>query len=258
MKKRIRIFLTLALAIAVGIIAGATWSLKPFALAQKRTKSEVKDISITIKKQAEAPLILTAQQIVSTDVYRPGFDYLVTNTNQKSIRAYTIRIESIYGDAGARMTRSSLSNLIARELVLGPGQSRQTIESGAATYPEPVKEILLSLDFVEFDDGTTWGADTFKSAETLAGERAGGKAAIRYYRTKFERGELKQEDLENDAFEILKQMDTDASAARRRGFESGIGIVRNRLRRAFSSNKPEDISAELAKPFDASEGRDRP
>ena len=39
----------------------------------------------------------------------------------------------------------------------------------------PPDHLELSLDFVEFEDGTTWGPDTFKSAEQLVAQRVGAK-----------------------------------------------------------------------------------
>jgi hypothetical protein len=43
----------------------------------------------------------------------------------------------------------------------------------AEDYIEPDASCTLAIDFVEFVDGSAWGKDKFKSAERLAGRRAG-------------------------------------------------------------------------------------
>ena len=114
------------------------------------------------KSQPDSPLSIRTNRIIFDDPYKPSFEYTVVNNNDKPVRAYTIR-----KDDG--LTGSNLSMLNSP---LQPGQS-QWEASGDTSYSEPVQTILLSVDFVEFTDGTAWGPDTTRSYQRLAGIRAG-------------------------------------------------------------------------------------
>jgi hypothetical protein len=49
--------------------------------------------------------------------------------------------------------------------------------------------------------------------------------------------------------------DRPGSGQWKKGFETGVNIVRNRLVRAYGEGGIERVRSELAKPFDASQGR---
>ena len=124
--------------------------------------ASAQSVHVNVKPQPDSPISLTAVRIIFDDPYKPAFEYTIVNNNDKPIRAYTIR-----RDDG--MTGSSLSMLNSPFL---RGQSHSE-SIGDTTYSEPVREILLSVDFVEFADGTSWGPDTTRSSQRLAGIRAG-------------------------------------------------------------------------------------
>ena len=117
---------------------------------------------ISIKPQAEAPLLIRLEKVTSQDPYAPAFEYSVVNTSDKPIQAYTIRIED--GLVG--------SHLSVLKSALGPGQS-QVSDYGNTVSSEPVRGIRLAVDLVEFADGTIWGPDTTGSADQLSGMHAG-------------------------------------------------------------------------------------
>ena len=119
-------------------------------------------VQLTVKSQPDSPVSIRTARIIFDDPHQPGFEYTIVNNNDKPIRAYTIR-----QDDG--LTGSNLSML---NLPLQPGQSAWEA-SGNTTYSEPVQAIRLSVDFVEFTDGTAWGPDTTRSSQRLAGIRAG-------------------------------------------------------------------------------------
>lgn len=127
-----------------------------------RVTASAQTVQLTVKSQPNSPLSIRTARIILDDPHKPSFEYTVINNDNKPIRAYTIR-----KDDG--LTGSSLSML---SLPLQPGQSRWEAY-GDTTYSEPVLAILLSVDFVEFSDGSTWGPDTAHSSQRLAGIRAG-------------------------------------------------------------------------------------
>ena len=57
-----------------------------------------------------------------------------------------------------------------------PGQSPQ-MEITGIEYSGMPETMILSVDFVEFADGTRWGLDTMKTGERIDGVRAGAQAA---------------------------------------------------------------------------------
>jgi hypothetical protein len=224
------------------------------AFAQQSSKPTNSEIRLSVERQEDSPLLITGANFIPTNPYAPNFSFLVTNASRKSIRAYTVQTVVTFGDQGARVVGSSLNHLVSKDLLLREGQTRQKIEPGNDTYPEVVREVVLSVDFVEFDDGSTWGKDAHRSAEVLAGQRAGGKAAIRYFRELLSQDKLQVSEIEDRAIEVLNEEKSNASASWKRGYEIGIGIVRNRLAKAYSLGN-EHLRKELENPFDASEGR---
>ena len=119
-------------------------------------------VKVTVKSQPDSPLTISTVRLIYDDPHKPAFEYTVVNNKDKPIRAYTIRQDD--GLVG--------SNLSMLNSPLQPGQS-QWQSSGDTTYSEPLREIILSVDFVEFADSTYWGPDTARSSQRLSGIRAG-------------------------------------------------------------------------------------
>lgn len=65
--------------------------------------------------------------------------------------------------------------IMPHDRVLEPGKSHGRSTWSSFSPSDPV--LTYEVDFVEFTDGTTWGADVCRSAERLAGQRAGADAA---------------------------------------------------------------------------------
>ncbi|MCP9495749.1 MAG: hypothetical protein MSG64_14980 [Pyrinomonadaceae bacterium MAG19_C2-C3] len=212
---------------------------------------------ITIHGQQGTPIVISAQYVDASTPTKPIFIYVLANVSTKPIRAYTIKHEVSYGDAQYKSHGANSVQLPSISQALLPNRSRQEEGGGETRYSQPVNEIALSVDFVEFADGTTWGEDEYKFAEKLAGVRAGGKAALKKFREKLNKGGL-------DALvEVLTQDDITApdilngSQERKDGFETGVSVIRHRLKQAKDKGGLEAVTRELAKPFDASEGREQ-
>lgn len=245
----IRIVLCVSLAIGLGAITAGTRIL----LIRAATEPP----RITVKKQTNVPLLISTAVVTSNNPLKPIYNYSITNLSSKSIRAYTIKSEILYGEKNAQEIGSTLTHLPTLSKIFQSNQSRQGTGGEGTTYSEPVNEIILSVDFVEFTDGSTWGEDYYKSAERLAGQRAGGKAAISNFRQKLGTAEFRftSNEIESDSIELASAVDKSKSSTWKEGYESGIGVVRNRLNKALSDGGIEEVKKELEKPFDASEGR---
>ena len=94
---------------------------------------------------------------------------------------------------------------------------------------------MLSVDFVEFADGTVWGPDTTRSTERLAGTRA-GMSAERVRLLKVLKGSGEAAVI--SALESREEVSPSPghSAEWSEGFRTGILQYRARLRRIHSDN----------------------
>jgi hypothetical protein len=127
---------------------------------------------IEVSPQPDAPLLISLSGAIANDPMKPQISYQVENIGNKPVRAYAIRRDAEAGET----TNSGLTFGMAYVLdwVMQRGQWQGAI-SKFEGMGQPPERITLSLDFVEFEDGTTWGADHFKSAERLAIRRYGAK-----------------------------------------------------------------------------------
>ena len=124
-----------------------------------------------VKPQLDSPLRLWVQTrwlylLLNVEGWtdKNGYEltYFVENVSDRDVSAYAIRHTSPGG----------CSPWIMSPDFMQPGKSdaKTTWDSFSPSAPVRTHEV----DFVEFTDGATWGADVCQSAERLAGERAGG------------------------------------------------------------------------------------
>jgi hypothetical protein len=185
------------------------------------------------------------------NVSPPGIELALKVKNissDKAVRAYTTR-QAFTADEPPQ--GCFLLNVIKPGKVLQPGQSE--VRSTWRGYPlDSRKPILLFIDFVEFSDGSTWGADGCQSAQYLAGARAGAKMLA-------ERSEKALEDVGAAAMmkslnQIAGEIDIPVaeSQAWQSGFRSGIKQMVQRLRDIVYTEGLPEIGPVLKRPYDAS------
>ena len=185
------------------------------------------------------------------NVSPPGIELALTVKNistDKAVRAYATRqaftVEEPPGGC-------FLLNAFKPGKVLQPGQSE--VRSTWRGYPlDSRKPILLFIDYVEFTDGSTWGADGCESAHYLAGARAGAKALAE--RLEKELASVGAAALMKSLNEIAGEIDRPVteSPAWQKGFRNGIEIMIDRLREAVSDGGLPEIEPTLKRPYDAS------
>lgn len=125
---------------------------------------------ITVKTQADTPLLIAAPRILSWDGRDGEFAFELINMSGKPIRAYAIKQKVEVG--GTQSSNVLFSNLdLTNHPSLQPNQSLTTFDTFPA-ISEKEQRITLFVDYVEFSDGTKWGIDSTKSAERSAGHRA--------------------------------------------------------------------------------------
>jgi hypothetical protein len=208
---------------------------------------------VLVKPQANSPLSVISIKVDSATAYVPEVEVVVMNNSTQPIRAYTIRYETIstQSKAGGKL----LINASSADLVLQPGHRESRVIGDGMKCSDPIRRIIVSIDFVEMTDGSIWGADVSRSKETLAGQRVGARIIFDHLRKVMK---------ESGPLEVVKLLDgdnediippPDMSPEWVNGFRTGVGSIRGRLKYAYSKNGVGVIESELQKPFDASEIR---
>lgn len=198
----------------------------------------------TQTEQEGAPLRIVSTFVETPSPERTVVRAMLQNQGGKKIRALAIT-------AG---TLVHFYNLTGRASVLTPTQIK-TFDL-YYTGDERPKEINVSVDFVEFDDGTTWGHDVSNSRERLAGERAGAKAEKQRLKELLRSGgrAALNDFLGGAAPDASDQPDpAGRSAAWVDGYSSGVMSMRHRARQALQTGDPDRVTLELDKPYDTSE-----
>jgi hypothetical protein len=237
--------------LVLGVLAGSLWFYSGYAFSQSPP------LRVVVARQPDSPLRVLSTYVDTTDPLRPRYGYSVTNISDKPIRAYAIQ-ESVSLGPGPSVITTSSSYFPAVKLYLKSYETNQVEGGLGGIYQTPPVEVELTVDFVEFSDGTRWGDDQGKSGERLDGTRAGGKAAIKKFYEILDREGVDglAQAIENpNLIEPENHPRPDDWAL---GFQTGVNMVKNRLRAAKTKGGKDEVKRELDKPFDSTEGRQEP
>lgn len=138
---------------------------------QRAQLAETPPPILTVQPQMGTPLVMSAPRIVGGNEEYKEVAFDLINVSDKPIRAYAIKQEV----AVAGTPRSGTVLFINLCLTNSPMLPvNQLITRGDTFDLIPSKEahVSLSIDYVEFSDGTRWGPDLAKSAERSGGQRA--------------------------------------------------------------------------------------
>lgn len=218
-------------------------------IAQRPVEAQTSRVSV--REVSDAPLRIIAvdnNQVKST----PQLDLVVVNISNKPISAYAIRYDVASGQTPGGV---ELSIAVLPRAILQPNQSALTDVGAGELRGDAIDSILVSLDFVEFTDGSTWGADIHKSAEKIAGQRAGARAALQYLlRISQSKGSSAiLEAIEAEGFD--SPIPPDHSPEWASGFQSGVGHIKGRLIQAYKEGGVASIESTLRQPIDALDRR---
>jgi hypothetical protein len=211
--------------------------------------------SVSAAAQADSPIRISSITIhPASSPPEPKLEYILTNMSGKPINAYAVRHIVLHGGQ-----RNEGVILRARDFANSRLQSGHS-ESGAlggGVYSEAVESIQLVVDFVEFEDGVTWGVDRFKSAERLSGQRAGARdEAARLLKLVNEKNvDITAQLLAAEGSEIVPP--TDHSPEWIDGFREGVNFKRGHLKRIYSKEGSSGVVNELKRSFDAVERKQR-
>lgn len=210
-------------------------------------------LTVQVEPQPQSPLQISSTSILSFDLFSPKIELIVTNTGGKGIRAFTVSRDVVTG-AGGTIRASTLTNLTTQRKVLQPGQSKTDVV-GEPYSQQPISRIIFSVDFVEFVNGETWGKDTNNSADRLAGQRAGGRAAHEHFRRLL---------AQKGASSLLEALTAEKNVLAppqqnspewQDGFKNGAGLIRIRLNRARQEEGLGKVELQLRQNYDTLDGR---
>jgi hypothetical protein len=206
---------------------------------------------VSIKEQTDAPMIIASSKNNSVNAYTLQLDTVVTNTSTQSIQAYAIRYETL--SSHSKGGGLELCNAGSSSSVLQSGQSASISVGDGLQYSDAINNITLSVDFVEFADGTTWGPDTYKSAERLDGQRVGARTVAQRLLDILKIG---------GPAGVINALETGRSdfaptsghsAEWLEGFQTGANTIRERLKQSHSQTGISNLESELRRPVDASD-----
>lgn len=237
-------FMLLLLSLTLFAEVGNSQSTSP-----NKEPERVKPV-VTVQDQPGAPLKIIS---VETKWATPDFQILefyvgVENVSELEIRSYGWRLDK--GD-GSQEKDCFMYNLPLPGKILKKGDSDGKSTWRKFPLENPTPSISLSVDFVEFSDGSTWGADFCRSAETLSGLRAGALAA----KDKFAQVRhqvdgkglinlLKQDALKVEAPDGHSSVWVDA-------FRDGVRRLFDKLRSANQEGGLPEVERVIQLPFDA-------
>lgn len=125
---------------------------------------------ISVETQQGVPLLILNPEINLTDPQLPQIKFELKNRSGKAVSAYAILLKS--NEPNSSSEKVTLEHSLAHSSTLRPNMSKAE-SIIAEDYLQPVPGYTIAIDFVEFVDGSAWGKDKFRSAERLAGRRAG-------------------------------------------------------------------------------------
>jgi hypothetical protein len=210
-----------------------------------------KPLLILQKNQPDSPLTITAVIVDdSPDSRMPTVHFTLINDSGKRIMVYAVKHEAQFSNG--TVSGSVVVTLPDAKHALRTGRAPQAEISGIQ-YPQPPESLTLSVDFVEFVDGTRWGDDTLKTSERVDGVRAGASAEreslMKVLTTDGPEGVLRSLD------SIMPEPNQISSRSEQwlDGFRHGVGWIRERVR--GKGQNAADIEKELKQPVESTAER---
>lgn len=203
---------------------------------------------VLVQSQPDSPLQIKSVQTRWVTPNKDGIELhiVVQNTSEKSITAYATR------DDNEGKYPCLLFGAFSPGKALRPRQTdgKSTFRGYTAEAATPLKR---SVDFVEFTDGTRWGADLCQSGQQISGQRAGAKEAIsRMLKVLAESGPTVVLTIARQGMrEVLAP--EDQPVPWKKGFRVGVSTITRRVLQAEQQWGSAEIEAVLKRPYDALE-----
>ena len=252
-KRLVQRFLCLTLLIFSLFLFSRETTRSVLVSAQTR-QGQASSPTVSMAPQDDAPLRIISTSVVSAEPPNFRLQVMIQNQSLKGIRAYTLVSET----ASDKKQGGHTDLLNLRTNIWQPTVIKATEVSD--TQNDPIVSVKLTIDFVEFADGTTWGPDTQHSSDILLGQREGARVERRRLRQLL-RGKGPKAVI--DDIQVADFSKAEALVGREHsahwfdGFHSGVSSIQRRLKQASLSTNAEQIETELSKPFDTAEENQR-
>ena len=219
--------------------------------------AQTQEPTITAEIQADSPLAITSfasagRMALNSQFIEFGF--YVINVSSKPIRAFAIKQEISAGGTKLGGGVTLHNPQLANSLLL----SSQSTFIGGTSNVNPGKQniITLSVDFVEFSDGSKWGVDSVKSAERTAGQRAAAHFVSQRLLQVLNEGKVEDVMREIEGGTANIEPPSDQSQEWKEGFRAGRVVVLNRLKRAKEQHGASELERELRRLNETFKGKD--
>lgn len=193
-----------------------------------------------VLSQKECPLLIT---VINVDNSAPDYqrvNFVVQNISSKPVRAYAL--------LGNRKTGGKIITTTFATKLLQPNEAKTDDFFEERVNIKPSEVLTFSIDYVEFDGAESWGDDIQKKSKQIAGERAGRKVAIQYFKdliknqdtkslTRLMEGEIAQMTAPSPDAE----QDEEWQKGFQRGYKSVVAILRRNKKEGI-----ETLSKDLA------------
>lgn len=132
--------------------------------------------------QDDSPLRITTINVDNSATSFQSVNFIVQNISSKSVKGYVIL-------GSGKNTGKIVSNFFPVKLfeTIGVKQDELRLERSNI---QPNDILSLSIDYVEFEDGSSWGEDAQGQSEFISGGRAGVKAATEQLKNLVDKREI--------------------------------------------------------------------
>jgi hypothetical protein len=144
--------------------------IRSSAFGQSANFGKQTPIVVDAMNQPDSPLIITLVGVNNTAERVQAINFTLQNTNLKKIKNYSILL--------SYRPNSLRSGLYTFQSAIAPGQVIERSVSEARVNIDEEKTALLSVDYVVFEDGSSWGEDSKKESKFLSSFEEGQKKAL--------------------------------------------------------------------------------
>lgn len=194
--------------------------------AQKQNREFVFNTPIKVQAifQKDCPLQIMVINVDNSNQDSQTVNYRLQNLSNKPIRAYTLLSDERNGQI--------ITNSFTTELLQ---VGKHQFSSFLVKQEKEDETISLSIDYIEFADGSSWGIDKEETSKEIAGEREGRIAAIKQLKdsiknqnmtSSYNGKNLLEQDVRELSIDIPKTNQSDKwKAGFRGGYKAVISLV---------------------------------
>lgn len=160
----------LSIVMALNLILGGFLIHNVLAQKEENDFKDQKPVKAEVMDQKDNPLRIMVASVDNSPLAYQEILFSMQNNSNKPIKAYTLLVD------GKRSGKVVTGFFTAKKFPTGESVIKNLdIERSNITEGET---ILISVDYVEFEDGSSWGSDSTGNSKLLAGQREGTKSAI--------------------------------------------------------------------------------